>query len=68
MNFHPAGRFIHLFQLLITNYSHCEFERSENSLERVRRIELLATAWKAVVLPLYDARQGIPLLRGYAMV
>ena len=38
------------------------------SFERVRRIELLATAWKAVVLPLYDARQSIPLLRGYAEV
>ena len=25
-------------------------------LERVRRIELLASAWKAEVLPLYDTR------------
>ncbi len=36
--------------------------------ERVRRIELLASDWKSEVLPLYDARQGIPLLRGYALV
>ena len=26
------------------------------TLERVRRIELLALAWKAKVLPLYDTR------------
>ena len=29
---------------------------ARHPLERVRRIELLASAWKAEVLPLYDTR------------
>jgi hypothetical protein len=29
-------------------------------MERGRRIELLALAWKAKVLPLYEPRTGLP--------
>lgn len=36
--------------------------------ERAAGIEPACSAWKADIMPLYYARQSIPLLRGYAVV